>query len=213
MTTINRKFSALMLLIVTAGISLFTIGCADNPMGAGNGATPMDQITVTLTRIGVTYDCDNNVSLVDDAAGDFFYSFYVQTKNAEGKWETVQSFPEKEIKINNNETGEIPARSVSFSLPRENGQAFRVYTGVREQDFGGKNDFSSSHTFTHVYAEGQSQPWSPSGSSYTSFNTTTNNGYMRRNISVRDQKFFLGVVTEEGCKLNVRYDVDIRPAN
>lgn len=211
MTTINRKFSALMLLIVSAGISLFTIGCADNPMGSGS--TPMDQITVTLTRIGVTYDCDNNVSLVDDAAGDFYYSFYVQTKNADGDWETVKSFPEKEIKINNNETGEIPARSVSFSLPRENGQQFRVYTRVREEDFGGANDFVSAKTFTHEYSDGQSQPWSPSGSSYTSFNTTTSNGYMTRSINVRDQKFFLGIVSEEGCKLNVRYDVDIRPAS
>ena len=212
MRTLKHTSKLALLFFMVAGLSLFTIGCSeDSPNGPGSA--PMDNITVTLTRIGVIYDCDNNISFVDDAAGDFFYMFYVQTRDAEGGWQTVKSFPEKEIKIHNSETGEIPARSVSFSLPRENGQQFRVYTSVREEDSGGSNDFSSAKTFTHAFTEGQSQLWGPTDQAYSNFNTTTNNGYITRDINVREQSYFLGIVSVEGCKLNVRYDVDIRPAS
>ncbi|GAB4329004.1 MAG: hypothetical protein Kow0074_25270 [Candidatus Zixiibacteriota bacterium] len=210
MTKFNRIKSAALLLIV-AGASILTIGCSeDSPNGPGSAAPQMDEITVSLSRLNVTYDCDNNVRIGGDGSGDFQYSFMVHVKGQNGDWELVKSFPQKSVDLNNGETAEISDRSVTFSLPREDGQQFRVYTMVREFDGGNNYDFTSSDYTIHEFRSGQSQDWKPVDRTYTSYSATTQQGYVNRGIHIRNQTKTLGVVTTEGCSLSVRYDVTIK---
>ncbi|MBD3298754.1 MAG: hypothetical protein GF341_08875 [candidate division Zixibacteria bacterium] len=213
MTKFNRIKSAALLFIV-AGISIVTIGCSeDSPNGPGGGVAPMDEITVSLSRLYATYDCDNNVRVGGDGSGDFQYSFMVHVKDENGGWELVKSFPQKSVDLDNGQTAEISGRSVTFSLPREDGQQFRVYTMVREHDGGSNYDFTSSDYTIHEFNSGQSQDWKPIDQAYSNYSATTQQGYINRLIHIRSQTKTLGVVTTEGCRVSVRYDVSIKTQN
>lgn len=206
-------------MIVVVLLGLFAIGCSgddNSPTGPGGSQTPgvtYDEITISLDRLSIKYDCDYDPAGVTNP-GEFYYRLYIDTLADNGTdWIRVSSNAEGSAKLSNGGYKNIQDRSAAFRFPREAGQAFRVNMSLRESDGANDNDFSSSHSVTHIYSPSGTQMYAPDGSNYSSWNNATKVGTMSWNVNKRDRSWVLGVLTVEGCNATMNYSVTVREVN
>jgi|GEM_PF-2597358 len=215
----HKFFSGIALTAMTAMV-MFTIGCSnsDNPAGPDNGASgsprqTYDEITVSLDRLSVKYDCDYNPVGVTQP-GEFRFNLNVDTLSDDAsEWLAVTKHGEYKADVNNGGYKDVTTRKASFRLPRDNGQSFRVRLSLRELDSGNKNDFSSSRSITHVHSQAATQMYAPSGSNYSSWDGVRKVGSMSWNVNKRDRTWVAGILTKEGCNATLRYSVTVREVN
>jgi hypothetical protein len=201
---------------VVALLAVFAIGCSgddNSPTGPNPGSAVIyDDITVSLDRLDVKYDCDFNVAGVTNP-GEFRYKFFVDTLSDNGSdWIRVSGTHESSASISNGGYKNISNHKASFRFPRNSGQAFRVVMSLREVDPDG-NDFNRSHAVTHIYSPSSTQMYAPDGTNYSSWSNATKVGTMSWNINVRDRSWVLGVLTVEGCNATMKYSVTVREVN
>lgn len=202
-------------LALIAALTMMTIGCSgDDSSPTGPKASPganvtYDEITVNLSKLSVTYDCDFDPAGVSQP-GDFRYDLNVDTLSDDGAtWIAVTKYGEAAKSISTGSYANITGRTASFRFPRLNGQSFRVRLGLREVDTGG-NDFSSSATIIHSYSAASTQMYAPQGANYAGWDSARKVGTMNWNVNKRDRSWVLGVLTNEGCNATLTYGVTVR---
>ena len=200
-------------ILAIAAMSMFSIGCSgsDNPTGPGTSPAGQtyDEITVSLNRLSVKYDCDFNPVGVTNP-GDFRYSLNVDTLSDDGTtWIRATSNKEKSSDISNGGYKNITNQKGSFRFPRRNGQSFRVVMTLREAD-PSSNDFSTSNRVTHSYASASAQMYAPEGTNYSSWSNSTKVGSMSWNVNKRSRSWVAGILTKEGCNATMAYTVTVR---
>jgi hypothetical protein len=216
---VSKLLSSGFGVIAVVMLALFSIGCSgddDSPTGPAGGPTPgttYDEITISLDRLNVRYDCDLNPVGITQP-GDFRYDFDVDTLSDNGSdWLAVTSHGEAGAAVSNGGYKNITNRKASFRFPRVNGQSFRVRLMLREADDNGKNDFKESRNVTHIYSSASTQMYAPQGANYNSWNNATKVGTLSWNVNKRGRTTVLGVVTKEGCNATLRYSVTVREVN
>jgi hypothetical protein len=201
--------------VLTAAVLALTVGCSSSNDGGTNGPAPvneLDEITVSLNKLTVKYDCDYDPVGVDQP-GDFHYAMNVDTLADNGvDWLPASKNKEASAKVSNGNYKNITGQIARFELPRTSGAAFRVRMGLREADVGG-NDFKSSHSVIHVYSSGSSQLYAPEGGKFSSYSSSTAIGTMDWTINKRSREWnYLGILTVEGCNATLSYTVKVRKA-
>lgn len=203
-------------LLVAGALTVMSIGCSssdeNSPTGPNNSpgaVTTYDEITVSLTQLSVTYDCDYDPAGVTQP-GDFRFNLNVDTLSDDGgSWLAVTKYGEESASVSTGGYKNVSDRKASFRFPRINGHAFRVRLSMREVDTDG-NDFSSSTAVTHIYSSASTQMYAPEGTNYASWNSATDVGTMNWNVNKRDRTWVLGVLTKEGCNATLHYSVTVR---
>jgi len=211
--TFRHTLLTLASTLLIAALAMFPSGCSksDSPNGPEAASTPVDQVSVSLDRLSVKYDCDYDPVGVTQP-GDFWYSLNVDTLSDDGHWVAVSKNKERNSEVSNGKSVGITGEAATFSLPRIEGQAFRVRLTLREADSGG-DDFKSSHTVEHDYLSSNPQMYPPKGANYSSYKKETRTGTMTWNVNKRDRSWVAGILTKEGCNATLSYTVISRQLN
>ena len=107
-----------------------------------------DQITVALSNIHVTYDCDTDPVGVSQP-GDFRFSVNVDTLSDDGtKWIAASGNGTSSKSMSNGSNYTPSGQRVTITMPRLDGQTFRDRTYFAEADPSGTFDFSETKSMT-----------------------------------------------------------------